>query len=87
MDGTDLKLLILDLLTKTSSSKTLVNNVSAGYVNITLNMASDSNRGILTIASTAAATPSKSYVIDLNIGSILNQHNNNDSEIYMVYPY
>lgn len=87
VDGTDLKVLILDLLTKTSSSKTLVNNVSAGYANITLNMASDSNRGILTISSTAAATPSKSYVIDLNIGSILNQYNNNDSEIYMVYPY
>lgn len=87
VDGSDLKVLILDLVNKTSTSKTFLNNVSFGYLNITLNMASDSNRGILTIGGASSSSQSQSYVIDLNAGTVLNQYNDNDSEVYMVYPY
>jgi hypothetical protein len=83
LDGTNLKILILDLVTKTSSSKTVVTNFTAPYIYLMLHMASDSNRGVLTVSS----NNSVSYIIDINAGTLLNQFNNNDNNVSNVSGY
>ncbi len=83
LDGTNLKILILDLATKTSSSKTVVTNFTAPYVYLLLHIASDSNRGVLTVSS----NNSKSYIIDINAGTLLNQFNNSNNDVSNVSGY
>lgn len=83
-NGTNFNIIVVDLVSKTTTTKTFTSINASQYDNITLNMASDSNRGIVTVSG---VTSSISYIIDINAGTVLNQYTNNDANVYMVYPY
>lgn len=85
-DSNDIKVKIIDMATKTISEKTIISGVNSGYISFRLNMASDSNRGVLTI--TGENYPkSKSYVFNLNTAVVNTAFENNDENIIDVYAY
>ena len=83
-EGLSAKVLILDLVNKTSSIKTLVNNLPGSYATLIINLASDSNRGVLTVSG-YQTTVSNSYIFDLSAGTILKQFANNDKFVEKVH--
>lgn len=87
IDGTTIKIREIDLLTKTATTKTIVNNFTgnaSSYVHVA--MASDNNRGIITVSGYGNAT-STSYVFNLSTSTVISQFTNNDYFVGQVYPY
>ncbi|AWA28770.1 hypothetical protein HYN48_00945 [Flavobacterium magnum] len=85
-EGTDVKVRLIDLDTKTAQTKTLVSNFNEPFFNIFLSMASDSNRGVLTLGTYDSA-PSKSYMFNLSAGTVAMPFLNNDPNVGRVYAH
>ena len=85
-NGNDIKVKIIDLATKEVVTKTIVTNLSSGWVSFRLNMASDSVRGVLTI--TGQDYPkSKSYIFNATTGVVSTPFENNDTNVLDVYAF
>lgn len=85
-EGTSLKARVIDMDTKTSSAITLVNGLSGGWLSYHLAMASDSNRGIITVTGEGYAK-SKSYIFNLNENTVAAPFENNDENVLDVYAH
>lgn len=85
-NGNDIKVKIIDLATKEVVTKTIVSNLSSGWVVFRLNMSSDSVRGVLTI--TGQDYPkSKSYIFNATTGEVSAPFENNDTNVLDVYAF
>lgn len=83
-EGNEIKVRIIDVAAKTSTTKTLIGGLGMGWISFHLEMASDSNRGVLTVAG-ENYTKSKGYVINLATGEVQQPFENNDENVYSVY--
>jgi len=87
VEGSDVKIRSLDIATKTAQTVSIIQNVNLEFFNLSMSMASDSNRGVITIADYNANTPSKSYVFNLATTTVTSTFSNNDDNIFDVYAY
>jgi len=85
-DGNEIKVRIIDMATKTSTTKTLVSGLGSGWISYHLEMGADSNRGVVTLAG-SDFPKSKSYVFNLTTGDVSAPFENNDENIFDVYIY
>lgn len=84
-EGTEIKIRIVDMTTKTATTKVIVTGVT-DWATVDVEMASDSNRGVLTIMGGNFTLKTKTYLFKLNDTVITNFQNNDDS-VSNVYPY
>lgn len=82
--GADVKARVIDMDSKTSTTVTLVSGLADSWFTYHLAMASDSNRGVVTVAG---ETNSKSYVFNLDEGTVAAPFENNDDNVMQVYIY
>ena len=85
-DANDIQVKIIDLATKAVVTKTIVAGLAAGWVAFRLNMASDSNRGVLTIMG-QNYPKSKSYIFNATTGVTSTTFLNNDENVIDVYAF
>jgi len=83
-DGDEIKVRIISMDTKTSSDMTIVSGLSGGWISYRVAMASDSNRGVLTVTGEGYAR-SRSYVFNLTEATIATPFENNDENVLDVY--
>jgi len=83
-EGTDLKVRIINMATRTSSDITVVTGLSGGWLSYHLAMAADSDRGILTVTGEGYAK-SKSYLFNLSTNIVAAPFENNDENVLGVY--
>lgn len=86
LENQTIKVRIIDLATKTSVTKNLISGFTETFFGISLSMASDSNRGVITIATYDDA-PSKTYLFNLETATVEAPFNNNDDNIFDVYAH
>ncbi|RZJ63589.1 MAG: hypothetical protein EOO45_20900 [Flavobacterium sp.] len=80
----EMKARIIDVATKTATTKTLVPGLGSGWLSFHLEMAADSNRGVITL--TGADYPkSKTYIFNLETGEVSAPFENSDENIFDVY--
>ena len=80
----EMKARIINVATKTATTKTLVPGLGSGWLSFHLEMAADSNRGVITL--TGEDYPkSKSYVFNLETGEVSAPFENSDENIFDVY--
>lgn len=82
--GADAKIRVINMETKTATTVTLVSGITAQWYTCHVAMASDSNRGVCTIAGDGMAK-SKSYVFNLSEGTVAAPFENNDNNVMQVY--
>jgi len=81
-----IKIKIITMATKTAVVKTLVTGLTSLYLDFSLKMASDSNRGVLTVGG-FDVLKSKSYVFNAATGIVSAPFENNDKYVIDVYAY
>lgn len=79
-DGSAIKARVVNMETKASATNILVEGVSDNWINFHLDMAADSNRGIITLTGMDYAK-SKSYVFNLTTGDVAVPFENNDAHV------
>ncbi len=84
VSGSEIKARVINMDAKTSSDVTLVSGLSGGWLSYRLAMASDSNRGVITVTGEGYAK-SKSYVFNLSENSVAAPFENNDENVLNVY--
>lgn len=82
--GSDAKARIIDMETKASTTITIVGGITSSWFVYNLAMASDSNRGVATIAGEES---SMSYVFNLSEGTVAAPFENNDDNVMQVYAH
>jgi len=85
-EGSEIKVRIIDVAAKTSTSKTLVTGLSSGWLHYELSMSKDNNRGVITLTG-GDYEKSKTYVFNLETGEVAAPFENNDENIFSVYAY
>ncbi len=85
-EGTELKARVINMESKTSTVITLVSGLSGGWLSYHLAMASDSNRGIITVTGEGYAR-SKTYVFNLSENTVAAPFENNDENVLNIYAY
>lgn len=83
-DANEIRLRIINMDSKTSSDMTIASGVPGGWLSYRVAMASDSNRGVLTVTGEGYAK-SKSYVFNLTEATIATPFENNDENVLDVY--
>jgi hypothetical protein len=85
-EGNDIKARIIDMATKTATTKTLVTGLGTGWLSFHLEMGGDSNRGVITLTGSDFAK-SKSYLFNLDTGQVDAPFENSNENIFDVYIY
>ena len=85
-EGNDVKIRIVDMITKTATNQTIVSGFVGSWVYFKVSMASDSHRGVLTIDGDGYIK-SKSYVFDINAETVNTPFQNNDENVSNVIAY
>lgn len=83
-EGNEVKARIVDMETKTSVTKSLLSGMGAGWTAFHLEMAADSNRGVITIAG-EDYQKSKTYIFNLETGIIDAPFENSNENIFSVF--
>lgn len=87
IDGSTIKIREIDMLSKTATTKTIVNNFTGDASSyVYLAMASDNNRGVITVSG-YGNTASTSYIFNLSTNAVTSQFTNNDYFVGQVYLY
>lgn len=84
-EGSTIKAIVIDMATRNSKSFTLVSGVPSGWLSYNLHLSPNKGFGVLTITG-ENYSKSKSYVIDLENEKIIATFDNNDENIFDVYP-
>ena len=84
-EGSEMKIRIIDMATKTSTTKTIVTGITS-WTSADLELSSDSNRGVLTVMGGDYTSKTKSYLFKINDNTIT-EFQNNDQYVLNVYPY
>lgn len=84
-EGNTIKAVVIEMATRTSKSFTLVSGVMSGWMSYNLHLSPSKPFGVLTITG-QNYSKSKSYVIDVEKEMISASFDNNDENIYDVYP-
>ena len=79
VENQSLKVLVINMTTFTAITKTIASNFTLSSFSLSISVASDNNRGVLTVTGYNNA-PSKSFVFNLNTSSSTT-FNNNDSYV------
>lgn len=85
-EGNDIKIRIVDMITKTATNQTIVSGFAGNWVYFKVNMSSDSNRGVLTISGDGYSK-SKSFVFNIKDKTVSTPFQNNDEDVSKVYAY
>lgn len=85
-EGNAVNARVIDMTTKTSETLTLITGLGTGWSLFHLEMGSDGKRGVVTIAG-ADYTKSKTYVFNIETGTVEAPFENNDENIYDVYAF
>lgn len=85
-EGNAVKARVIDMVTKTSETLTLISGLGTGWAIFHLEMGSDGKRGVVTIAG-ADYTKSKTYVFNIETGTVEAPFENNDENIFDVYAF
>jgi hypothetical protein len=85
-EGNDMKVRIIDVAAKTATNKTLITGLGSGWLSFHLEMAADSNRGVITLTG-SDYIKSKTYVFNLATGEVAAPFENNDENIFDVYAH
>lgn len=83
-EGNEVKVRIINISAKTSSTKTLVSGLGSGWLTFHLEMAANSNTGIITLNG-SDYPKSKSYIFNLETGVVSNPFENSNENIFDVY--
>lgn len=87
LENQNLKVEIINMTTKTSETKTIATGIPFTFFNLNISVASDNNRGVVTVENYGTRTaPTKSYVFNLS-NSTSTSFNNNDAFIYDVHAF
>jgi hypothetical protein len=87
IESQNLKVVIINMTTKTSETKTIATGISFANFWLNISVASDNNRGVVVVKDYGTTTiPSKSYVFNLT-SSTSTSFNNNDAYIYDVHAF
>jgi hypothetical protein len=87
IESQNLKVEIINMTTKTSETKTIATGIAFTFFNLNISVASDNNRGVVTVENYGVRTaPTKSYVFNLS-SSTSTSFNNNDGYIYDVHAF
>jgi hypothetical protein len=87
IENQNLKVEIINMTTKTSETKTIATGIPFTFFNLNISVASDNNRGVVTVENYGTRTaPTKSYVFNLS-NSTSTSFNNNDAFIYDVHAF
>lgn len=84
-DGSDIKIRIVDMATKTATTKVIVTGIT-GWASLDVELASDSNRGVLTVMGENFTPKTNTYLFKLN-DTVITNFLNNDDTVLNVYPY
>lgn len=84
-EGNSLKAVVIEISTKTSETFTLVSDLPSGWMSYALHLSPSSPKAALTITG-ENYTKSKTYVIDVEAEEISAPFENNDENIFDVYP-
>lgn len=85
IEGDNAKVRIIDMATKSSTTKTIISGVSYNP-QIFIDVANDNKTAIITITSVDNFTKTKTYIYNLDTNSVTN-FSNNDSSVSQVYGY
>ena len=83
--GSDIKIRIVDMATKTATTKVIVTGIT-GWASLDVELASDSNRGVLTVMGENFTPKTNTYLFKLN-DTVITNFLNNDDTVLNVYPY
>ena len=87
IESQNLKVEIINMTTKTSETKTIASGIAFTFFNLNISVASDNNRGVVTVENYGTRTaPTKSYVFNLS-NSTSTSFNNNDAYIYDIHAF
>lgn len=84
-EGNTIKAVVIEMATRTSKSFTLVSGVMSGWMSYNLHLSPNKGFGVLTLTG-QNYNKSKSYVIDVEKEKISASFDNNDENIFDVYP-
>jgi hypothetical protein len=87
IESQNLKVEIINMTTKTSETKTIATGIPFTFFNLNISVASDNNRGVVTVENYGTRTaPTKSYIFNLS-SSTSTSFNNNDAFINDIYAF
>lgn len=86
LENQTIKMRIINIAAKTSTTVNLIPNFTETMFGMSMSMASDSNRGVITIA-TYDDSPSKTYVFNVATATVTSTFNNNDDNIFDVFAF
>lgn len=86
LEGSKLNARVIDIVAKTSVTIPLLSGLTGNWHGYSLDMASDSKRGVLTHVA-SADDKSKTYIFDVNTGVVNAPFENNDDVIQRVYAW
>lgn len=81
-----IKVRLIDIASKTSKTVDIIPNFTETTFGISFSMASDSKRGVITLA-TYDNSPSKTYVLNIETAKVTATFTNNDDNIFDVFAY
>lgn len=83
--GNEIKAIVIEIATKATKNFTLVSGLSSGWLSYNLHLSPNKPFGVLTLTGDGYSK-SKSYVIDVEKEKISVTFDNNDENIFDVYP-